>query len=377
MRVRIYLLLTLCLLIGASAYAEGEEPTPLDKALKGKILSLDEDMVEIHYDLTDEVQLQDWVQFKPFRVDGDLELAVRNNSFKMKGTGALHHAATFRDKVAIEFDLVPASDRDMGVVISEHAEGEQYVLYSVNDIYFQKFDGGRKPQHMVTRFGVVDPSEPSGNKVFRYVARGQKPEIKPHQKVHLIASKEGKEDSFTIGESVYKGREPGRVLSELHVGFYVVKSNAQFTGITIRGRLSPKWLEKANVSLALSEPLQATGPSEADINAQRILSRFDMGTVEGVDVLEVIGDVEVSLPLREAAVQSLITVEEKTLVPKAVGLLYSEDLDTRILGKALVRGLTKKNFGYDPKGDTDKRSTAIQKIIQYIQKKPGEFGTNR
>jgi len=307
-------------------------------------------------------------------VDGDLELAIINKSFKMKGTGAIHHRATFRDKVALEFDMVPASDRDMGGVVSEDAESEQYVLYSVNDLYFQKFDGGRKPQHMVTRFGVVDPSEPAGNKVFRYVARGQKPEVRTHQSMHLIVEKEGKEDTFTIVDTVYKGREPGRTLSELHVGFYVVKSSAAFTGVTIRGRLSPKWLEKAKVSLTLSEPLPQVGPSEADLNAQKVVGRFDVGTADALDVLEVIANAEVSFAIRESGAQALIAAGDKKLVPKVVGLLYADNVETRTLGRDLVRGLTNKNFGYDPKADEEKRSKGIQKIIQYIQKNPKLFG---
>jgi len=285
--------------------------------------------------------------------------------------------ATFRDKVAVELDMVPASDRDMGIVISEDAESEQYVLYSINDIYFQKFDGGRKPQHMVTRFGVVDPSEPSGNKVFRYVARGMKPEIRPHRKLHLLAEKQGKQDTFTIGDAVYKGREPGRTLSELHIGFYVVKSNAMFTGVRVRGRLSPKWLEKAKVSLELSEPLAQVGPSEADLHARKIVGRLDIGTADSLDVLEIIADSEVSVAIRESGVQALIASGDKKLVPKVVGLLYAEDVETRSLGRDLVRGLTNKNFGYDPKAKQDKRSKAIQKLIGYIQKKPKLFGETR
>lgn len=369
--------LTLCILLAAwsLASAQGdEELTPLDQVLKGQIVALDGDEVEIRYDLTDDAQLSDWVQFRPFKVDGKLELSIVNKSFKLKGTGALHHIATFRDKVALEFDLIPASDRDIGAVISEDASSEQYVLYSVNDLYFQKFDGGRKPQHMVTRFGVVDPSEPAGNKVFRYVARGTKPEIKTHQKMHLLVEKEGKEDTFTIEDAVYKGREPGRTLSELHAGFYVVKSSAMFTAITIRGRLSPKWLEKAKVSLKLSEPLPQVGPSEADLNAQKIIGRFDVGTADGLDVLDVIGNTEVSFDIRESGANAVIAAGDKKLVPKVIGLLYADNVETRSLGKSLVRGLTNKNFGYDPKGDEDKRSKAIQKIIQYIQKNPKLFG---
>jgi hypothetical protein len=373
MKRAIYLLMFLSMAVLPPAGAQ-EEPTPLDKVLAGQIVALDGDMVEIRYDLTDEAQLRDWVQFKPFKVDGDLEFELVNKSFKLKGTGALRHVATFRDKVALEFDMVPASDRDMGSVVSEDADSEQYVLYSVNDLYFQKFDGGRKPQHMVTRFGVVDPSEPAGNKVFRYVARGQKPDVKTHQKMHLLVEKEGKEDSFTIDDAVYKGREPGRTLSELHVGFYVVKSSAMFTAVTIRGRLSPVWLTKANVTLALSAPLPQVGPSEADLNAQKVVGRFDVGTADALDVLEIIADAAVSFSVRESGVQSLIASGDAKLVPKVVGLLYADNVETRTLGRDLVRGLTNKNFGYDPKADEEKRSKGIQKIIEYIQKNPKLFG---
>jgi hypothetical protein len=192
--------------------------------------------------------------------------------------------------------------------------------------------------------------------------------------MHLLAEKEGKSDSFTIVDTVYKGREPGRTISELHVGFYVVKSSALFSGVRVRGRLSPEWLKKAKVSLKLTEPLEQVGPSEADINAQKIIGRFDLGTAEAIDVLEIVGNAEVSFDIRESGAEALIAAGDKRLVPKVVGLLYSDNLETRILGKSLVRGLTNKNFGYDPKGDEEKRSKAIRKLIEYIQKKPKLFG---
>ena len=150
-----------------------------------------------------------------------------------------------------------------------------------------------------------------------------------------------------------------------------------FTGIRIRGRLSPKWLEKAKVSLELSEPLAQVGPSESELNALKVIGRFDVGTADDLDVLEIIADTEVSFGVRESGALALIAAGDKRLVPKVVGLLYADDVETRSLGRSLVRGLTNKNFGYDPKANEDKRSKAIQKLIAYIQKKPKLFGDTR
>jgi hypothetical protein len=390
MRTNLALLLLLLLLLtlpaGGLPPAAAQDSAPdagrkplLDELLKGRILRLDGNQVEIRYDFSDPAQLGDWVEYRPFRVMGEWEFKIEGDALKLKGSGALHHRATFLNEVEIEYDLVPWSDRDLGTVISEDAEGEQFVLYSVNDIYFQKFDGVRVPQHMITRFGVADSSIKADEHAFRYVARGADPKIRTHQKIHIRAGKKGLDDHFLIGEREYKGVEPGRPITQLHVGVYTVKSSALFDDVIVRGKLSPVWVEREKVELALAAPPQpeAVGPSKEDQAAQERITRFEAGTVTGEDLLPVLSDAGVSPALRQTAAASLAASGHRNVVPKAVSLLYSEDLTTRQLGDQVIRALSGKNFGYDPRSDAEKRSKAIQKLLQYIQKNPAMFGTSK
>jgi hypothetical protein len=381
-------ILVLCLVLPAAGgpTAAAQEPVKdagrkplLDELLKGRVLRLDGDALEIRYDFSDPAQLADWIDYRPFRVMGEWEFRIEGDALKLKGAGALHHRATFLKEVEIEYDLIPWSDRDLGTVISEDAEGEQFVLYSVNDIYFQKFDGVRVPQHMITRFGVLDSSIKADEHAFRYVARGADPKIRTHQKIRIRAGKKGQEDYFFIGDREYKGVEPGRPITQLHVGVYTVKSSALFDDVIVRGKLSPVWVEREKVELALSAPPvpEAVGPSKADQAAQEKITRFEAGTMAGEELLPVLSDPEVSVVLRQTAASTLAASGQKNVVPKAVSLLYSEDLTTRQLGDQVIRALSGKNFGYDPRSDADKRSKAIQKLLQHVQKNPALFGASK
>lgn len=370
--------LILCGLI-LTAVSAGAEPVLVDQFLKGRVTKLEEDWIEVLYDFEDEAQLADWIAYKPYRAAGDLDLGVEGAGVRLKGTGAIHHVITFTGKVRLEFDLTPRSDRDMGAIVSEDAEGDQFVLYSLNDIYFQKFDGVKTPQHMVTRFGVRDTSDGPEDQAFRYVARGTEPKLQTHQPIRLVAEKDGKNDYFLIGDQEYKGKDPGREMTEFLAGMYVVKSSCLVDDVRVMGRVSPRWLEKTGVKLALSAPIveEPVGPSPADQEAAEKLRRFRMGVLEGGDLIEVIAGATVSETLRQEAGQLLVEAGDKTLVPRLISLLYSLDLVTRQIGNEAVRGLTGKNFGYDPKGDEEKRSGAIQKLLKHIQKYPKEFGTGR
>ncbi len=376
------------LLCAASARAEDEAPPAppaarrllLDEYFRGKITRFEKGEIEIRYDFSDARQLEDWVRFKPFRVGGDFEtVALEGETLRLKGVGAMHHKATFQAKVSMEFDLTPWTDRDLGAVIAEDSVNDQYVLYSLNDIYFQRFDGVRTPQHMVTRFGVPDGAVRADEQVFRYVARGTEPAVKTMQRLHLRAEKEGPEDRFFIGDREYSGREPGRELTELKIGFYVVKANGVFDEVVLRGRLSPVWLEREKVEPALAAPVAVVpvGPSPEDKAAQALLDRFRAGTLPGEELLPVLGDAAVSAPLRQAACEALIAAGQKLLTAPALSLLYSEDVTSRRLGNDLVCALTGKNFGFDPRSPDDKRSRAIQRIVQFINKNPAEYGASR
>ena len=382
MRMSIAALLALSL-VAIGAGAADESPAvpagkPIDEVIKGKIVSLEKDVVEIHYDFEDEAQLEDWVEFKPFRVGGSLETSIVNGSVQLKGVGALHLKVGFTGYVRLECDLVPMSDRDLGLVVAENAESENYVLYCINDIYFQRNDGVRTPQHMVTRFGVKDPSEPADARVFRYIARGKEPTIQTYQKIKISAEKNDQTDTWMIADTKYSGKEPGRPFDELLAGLYVVKASAQYSRIVVRGRVSKGWLEREGVVLTLSKPLAAAVEmTQAEKDARKLLKRLELGAGSIADLIPVIDNAEVTVPTREAAAAAILASGDLMLVPNLVVLLYSEDLPTRTIGNDLVKGMTSKNFGYDPKADEEKRSRAIVKVVEYLQKYPRKFGTGR
>lgn len=351
---------------------------PVDQVLKGRFLKLDGDRVEIKYDFSDPAQLEDWISTKPFRVLGEVKSEFENKTVRLEGTGAWCHRALFDDEVSLAFDLKPWTDKDLGAVVMESIESDQFVLFSLNDIYFQKFDGVRIPQHMITRFGVKDDSDGKNDQAFRYIARGKSPVIRKYETVRMTAEKNGIDDSMTIGDKKYSGVEMGRKLNDIRIGVYMVEGKAVVDNVVVKGRLSERWLEKENVALTLSRPLAVEEPeSRAERVALDKIEKRKAGELPPKDLLAVVSDPDVTEETRQAAATAVEESGDKTVVPHLVPLLYSADDATRELAFGIVRKLVGRTFGYNPKGDPDKRSAAIQKLVQHIQKNASEFGTSR
>ncbi|MEN8149841.1 MAG: hypothetical protein ABFS86_08465 [Planctomycetota bacterium] len=345
----------------------------LDELFRGRVTSLKGDVVEIFYDFNDEKQLDDWVTVKPFRVDGKLELKYENKGARLKGSGCLVHQISFTGKVDLEFDCTPWSEKDFGGIVAEEGQSDQFVLYSVNDLQFQKFDGGTRPGHMICRFGIIDPSEPEGTFPFRYVARGKAPEIQRYKKIRLVCKHDGKADEFVIGDKTLKGREPGRDLLDLIAGVYVAKSGCLVDNMTVRGKISPRWLKQSGAELRLKTPPKPVEVSPADMEAREKIKAFGKGTLDAVDLFLLIDNASVSKKVREEAAEALIGTGNTKLVSQIVSLLYSEDEITRELANDVIKALCGKSFGFSAKDDEEKRSKAIQKILKHIKKFPKKF----
>lgn len=363
----------------AAGAARGEEPLrPLDEVLKGRFLSLDGDRVRIRYDFSNPEEMKDFHSRKPFRAAGDLAMTHEDKAVRLKGTGSFAHRAYFADEVAIEFELRPWKDRDLGVVVMEHQESDQFVLYSLNDLHFQKFDGRKTPGHMITRFGIRDDSDAKGDHAFRYIARGEDPPIRKFETLRVKAEKKGVDDSMTIGDKTYAGLEMGRKLLDLHVGIYMVESEALVDAVIVSGRLSPRWIEENRVELKLSKPVGTEDAgSQADRTAREKLAKFSAGGAAPKELLDVVADPDVDRKIREEAAQLVIDSGDKSVAPFLVPLLYSTDLVVRDLGNDLVQKIVGRTFGYNPKADEEKRSAAIQKILKHIQQNASQFGGDR
>jgi len=371
------LLAVLCLAAFAQAKdekkKEGKAPgkkqaLALDEILNGRITSLKGDVIEIFYDFSDEKQMDDWASVKVFRVAGKLNLNYESRGVKLKGSGCFVHQIAFTKRVEIEFDCTPWSDKDFGGIVTEDGQSDHFVLFAVNDLKFQKLDGGIRPGHMICRFGIIDPSEPEGTYPFRYVARGKAPDIVRYKKIRLVCKKDGKSDEFGIADKTYRGKEPGREMLDLLVGVYVAKSGCLVDNITVRGKISPRWLEAAGAELRMKEKPKPVKVSPADREAREKIRAFGKGEIEAVDLYEVLEDGGVSRDIREEVADALIATADPKLVPTLVSLLYSDDVITRRLAKLVVKALAGKSFGFNAKDDEEKRSKAIQKILKHIKK---------
>jgi hypothetical protein len=185
-----------------------------------------------------------------------------------------------------------------------------------------------------------------------------------------VAKKSGKSDEFMIADTTMKGKEPGRRLNDMYVGAYIVKGTCVIDNVTVRGKISPRWLKEAGVELALKEPPKPVKVSAADRAAKEKVAALGKKEIQAEDLFEVLEDAEVSEDVREEAAEALIATGDKKLVSPLVSLLYSEDETTRKLANDVIKALTGKSFGFNASADEEKRSKAIQKILKHIKKNP-------
>jgi len=368
--------------------ARAEDPPKaksLSDFLKGEITAFDGEKVEVHYDLADASQLEDFKDFKPIQAGGDFAREWYDRSIHLKGTGGICWRVGLRRRAGIEFEARMGIARDFGAYLSEKRGTEHFTLFSIYDQFFQNKDHPGSPKsHMICRF-LPEAADSGGELAFRYVSRTTSPDLEVRQGFKVRLGVESNEEWMEIETPRDTGKLQGRdswgpPLRGLRPGFYVLNSEGWISDVVLKGEVDPEWALEAGIDLKIPVKIQKPGgrtaertPTEADVAAREKVGRVRAGEEPPAGILRLIEDASLLESVREEAAKAVEETADVKLVPRLVPLLESPDLLCRRLGVRVLSKLAGKSFGFAADGPEDARRKAVRSLMEWIDKNPAKF----
>ncbi len=390
MRVDVrYVGLAAALAVAASAVRAPAEDAPaasgkvaLADFFKGKLVrATPKGEIELAYDFEDAAQLDDFEITCPFRAIVTTKRAVEQGRLRLEGTGSLRHKAVFGERVGGEASFTPMRTRDFGFAVSEQRESEVFTLYCVQDQYFSRGDGVFTPQNMVIKFIPRDPKvNKDGMQDWRYCgSRGPKPDIQRGVALSLRIERGDNQSEMWMEGFHSKGKEAGRDLTSQMLALYTYDSDVKVDDLIVRGVLSPEYVAAHNLDLNVPEPATeepaATDPGIDPALAARVREQVAAypATTKAPEMARLLRDTAVPEALRAEAVERIVAVADKRIVPLLIDGLYSEEEASRRLANDVVKALVPRNFGFKSDAPEDKRRKAITALNEYIRKNAAQF----
>ncbi len=352
----------------------------LDAVLKGTVVSLHGNTAEVHYDLADPAQLEDFSDYRAFHMEGTWKREWYDRSIRLAGTGAVIWKPILRKKAEMEFEVRMKTPRDFGAYFAEDRVSEELTVYSIYDQYFQNKDHrGQAKTHMICRMTAHAP-DAGGDYAFRYITRSTSPNVGTLKPIKVRLGRDGTDEFFEIDSSKMNGGDANwPVMRGLRPGFYVIDSEANVSSITIRGEIDPKWAESVNVDLSLPVKAKALPkgaerePSEADMAARQRIEAVRLGADGPGTLIPVLGNGALLDSVREEAAKAMEETNDLRVVPRLVASLESPEASTRRLAFRVVQKLTGKSFSFSPDGAEEGRRKAVRSLLDYIEKNPAKF----
>lgn len=356
--------------------ASAAEPAgvALDTYFKGQVVGLDGTKVKLRYDFSTPEQMKDWVVGVPWNIAKDAGdgAEVAEGRLAVRGSQGARHAAEWEGDLLVTCRLVPDGVKDIGAYLAGPDNKDDYVTYSIGETYFHSWDKKAGGETGMMKFGKQFSAISGGGYTgFRYLA----------MRMPETPTTAGKPIAFSFGRSGGKvlmstddmkldSVEPGNRMRVAWPGFYAVKSGMVVDDVVIEGTLSPRWLEAKKVLLKTDKPIEAAAAAPPlDPAVAAILEGYRTGKESPAKVVDLVKDASRSDSDREAAAKVLSAGPRRAL-PVVVELLYNVDLKARTLGIGIVKALTGKTYGYDPKGGEKARSAAAARLQKDLQDHP-------
>lgn len=375
-------LLLLALLLGMAGGvtapdAEAADKKALDEYFKGKVIALDGKTVTLRYDFSKKEQLKDFTDNVPWPIEKRKDQGIKwfDERMEVVGNSGARHVAEWAGDVLVKARVTLDGDRDIGGWLSPVNGADDYATFTLREFFFHTWNGKTGGQNSIIKFGKQWREKGSSNDYigFRYVDRRP-----PKAKVEVGATQDisfglqEKKLVMTSPGQALKGKDRGKKLKKYFVGLYAIKCRALFDNVEITGRLNDEWLRHVKVELRTSKPL--TGPSTGPTLDEETLGliaehKTGKGTKPTRKLIEILKDVGVARPVREAVRDGLSEGSKKT-VRYAQDLLYSRELEVRQDGIAIIKAHVGKDWGFNPKGSESSRSKAIQAMNDELKKKP-------
>jgi hypothetical protein len=371
-----------CALAGALAGAprpatavEPQAEVPLDRFFHGAVVGLKGSTVRLRYDFSDPAQMKDWTKDKPFPITPDPADAAEllEGRLAVRGSTGARHVAEWEGDLVVTARLIPEATKDVGAFLSTPDAPTDYVVYTVVETYFNGWDKRAGGDTGMIKFGKQWATVGGGFNGFRYMtAKRLQPDPAPGKPLAFTFGRKGGKDVMAVGPDLeIDAVEPGNPMKVVQAGFYAIKGSMTVDDVVLEGRPSPRWLARNKVVLRTEKPIVAEVESTGvDPAVAAMVEAYAKGTEKSPQGLfSVAGDAARSEADRRAAAGALKAGPRRILGIMG-DLLYSKDTLARTLGIDIVKSMTGKTYGYDPKAGEGARNAAIKRFNEDLKSHP-------
>lgn len=376
-----FALIGLCLLaLGAgrpvvAGEGEAEGNRALDEYFRGAVAGLDGGEVTLRYDFRDARQVEDFEDRKPFNIEARKGQQIRwfDEQLEIVGNAAARHRAHWMGEVLVTATFTVDADRDVGGFLSPSDATNDFATFTLTETFFHRWDNSDGMLNSIIKFGDQwREGDATGDFTgFRYVSRKPpKEKLAPGARLRVAFGLQKGKLVMSGPEFDLKGSDVGNKLKRFQLGFYAIKGRVLVDDLEIRGTLADDWLRRTKVDLRTARPIGAAATGGLDEATQACLAAHAAGDLAATrTLLRFATDESRAAEARATVVEALMKGPRKAARP-TVDLLYHEREDARALGIRIIKALLGKDYGYKPAAPEAKRSAAIKKLNEDLDKHP-------
>ena len=384
---------------GSRSASAGDPPVPvpaapipdgeiaLDRFFHGAVVGLDGTKIRLKYDFSTPAQEKDWVLGVPWKIAKDAAdgISFADGRLAVRGNVGAHHFAEWEGDLFVTCRLIPDGVKDIGAYLTSPDQIEDYATYTLAETYFHGWDNKTGGETGMMKFGRQFAVGKGGYTGFRYLAMKMlRPEPAAGRPIAFSFGRKGDSLVMTSDDTKLASLEPGNPLKTIQPGFYAIQGSVAVDEIVLEGTLSPRYVALHKLVMRTEKPLAAEttpapapgvppAPAAVDPALTALIAAYAKGDRSANDLARAIGE-STRPEIDRTAAASALKAGPHRAVGAAIDLLYSPDVKTRAYGIDVVKALTGKDYGYDPKAGEKARSGAIRKLqadLPALQKAPG------
>jgi hypothetical protein len=386
---RVLRLLCLAPLLVSGTLRAEEAPTPEPVSVEdffagGRVVSFRGRRITLDYDWSDPACLADFVEANPFLQAPSGGFEVSRGKLEARGVGALVHKGVFEADITVEAVVESETPWDIGVLLVQPGLTDRFLLFALSDRYFSRKDRQEPNQHMITVVGaeVTDGDEGSN---FRYLTRTREPALEKGGPLEIAVAKSGDRNRFRFaGATLLAADRHGR-FPAVRPALYVLQSSMTVRSLSISGMLRESFLREKRIRFdpderdpvgppRIEEPeAEPDPPPRRGGRGGRPWGRRTGGS-EAMGLVAKLRDTGLPEAEREQAAGGLDRKNVKVDEFKALlDTLYSDDLVTRSLAIAVLKRVTGKTLGYNPKAPEEHRRKTIRSWFKFFMQHRDRF----
>jgi hypothetical protein len=349
------------------------DEVPLDKFFKGAVIGLDGNKLKLRYDFATKDQATDWpegVVFRLIRQDGD-GVGLAEGKYTIRGSTGIHHIGEWEGDLTVTAKLIPDGIKDIGSWLGSNDQPDDCVTYTLGEKYFHAWDNKSGGDTGMMKFGrEYSATAKAGFVGFRYL-QFRHPKTDPVAGKPVVWSYGRKSEKvfLTMDDMSLESVEPPNKLKTLTAGFYAVQSSMAVDDIVIEGTLSAKFIANKKIALRTERPIVTDVGGGIDLAVQGEIDAYKKNPTNPTKLVQIIGDAARPEPDRIAAATAIKAGPHSALTTVR-DLLYNGDVKVRAMGLDIVKGITGKSYGYDPKASEKARGLAVRRLNDDIEAHP-------